>query len=119
MSKPQPKVNAELQKQYDTFKSTLQQLQDKIVQLESEHDEYSLVLETLDPLEKTEPERNCFRMIGGVLIETTVGKTAPVLKDTQQKLQQVIETLKQDFVKTETAMAEWQKQHKVQVVRAN
>lgn len=110
-----PKVNAELQKQYDTFKNTLQQLQDKIIQLESEHDEYQLVLETL---QQTAPDRACFRMIGGVLVESQVDKTVPVLQDTRGKLEQVISTLKQDFVKTEKAMGDWQKQNKVQIMRA-
>lgn len=38
---------------------------------------HSLVLSTI---EKLEPERKCFRLVGGVLVERTVGEVAPAVQ---------------------------------------
>lgn len=45
---------------------------------------YSLVLSTLTPLLETEPDRKCFRLIGGVLVERTVSEVEPMLKTNLQ-----------------------------------
>lgn len=43
-------------------------------QLTVEHDEHKLVIESLS---KLETERKAFRLIGGVLVERTVGEVLP------------------------------------------
>ncbi|CAN6645763.1 prefoldin subunit 2 [Trichomonascus vanleenenianus] len=109
-----PKVNQELQKQYDAFKSTLAQLQQKIVEMESEADEYKQVLETLKGTDKS---RKCHRMIGGVLVEKTVGEVTPVLETNLSGIKTVLESMTKDYQKTDKEMAEWQKKNKVQIMR--
>lgn len=39
-----------------------------------------LVLKTLDDALESEPDRKCFRLIGGVLVERTVKEVAPQVK---------------------------------------
>jgi prefoldin subunit 2 len=107
-------LTAELQGQYDRFKSTLSQLSQKIGELESEADEHKLVLETLTPLDKG---RKCFRMVGGVLVEKTVGEVIPLLETTKSGLEKALETLASDYKKTEKDLHEWQKANKVQIVQ--
>ncbi|KAK9473150.1 Prefoldin beta-like protein [Dipodascopsis tothii] len=108
------KQQSELQAQYNTFKSTLQQLAQKIGELEGDCDEHRLVLETLKPLD---PERKCFRMIGGVLVERTVKDVVPALETNAKGVQTVLDQFMADYKKTEDAMKKWQKENKVQIVQ--
>ncbi|OWB49318.1 hypothetical protein B5S27_g858 [[Candida] boidinii] len=69
--------NQKLQLQYDQFQQTIEQLSNKISQLQGDVDEHSIVIETLNNVPK---DRKCFRMIGGALVEKTSGEVAPVLE---------------------------------------
>ncbi|KAK9454100.1 Prefoldin subunit-domain-containing protein [Dipodascopsis uninucleata] len=110
------KKQSELQSQYNEYKSTLQQLAQKIGELESEGDEHKLVLETLRPLEN---DRKCFRMIGGVLVERTVGEVIPALENNAQGVETVLQQLVKEYKKTEDDMKAWQTKNKVQVVQGS
>lgn len=50
----------------------------KITELQQEAKEHQLVL---DAFKSVEPERKCFRLIGGVLIEKTVKDVKPSLEE--------------------------------------
>jgi prefoldin subunit 2 len=103
-------VLIDLQAQYNSYKSTLQQLAQKIGELESEGDEHKLVLETLQPLPGS---RKCFRMIGGVLVERTVAEVIPALETNAKGVENVLQQLVKEYKKTEEDMKKWQ----VSVVR--
>ena len=49
-------------------------LAQKISQLTNDKEEHRLVVETLS---KLEPERKAYRLVGGVLVERTVGEALP------------------------------------------
>ncbi|KAK9367722.1 Prefoldin beta-like protein [Lipomyces kononenkoae] len=108
------KKQADLQAQYNSYKSTLQQLAQKIGELESEGDEHKLVLETLRPLPGS---RKCFRMIGGVLVERTVAEVIPALETNAKGVESVLQQLVKEYKKTEEDMNKWQTKNKVQVVQ--
>ncbi|KAK9320626.1 Prefoldin beta-like protein [Lipomyces orientalis] len=108
------KKQADLQAQYNDYKSTLQQLAQKIGELESEVDEHKLVLETLRPLPDS---RKCFRMIGGVLVERTVVEVIPALETNAKGVESVLQQLVKEYKKTEEDMKKWQTKNKVQVVQ--
>ncbi|OWB55289.1 hypothetical protein B5S28_g1160 [[Candida] boidinii] len=74
---PNQNQNQKLQLQYDEFQQTIEQLSNKISQLQGDVDEHSIVIETLNNVPK---DRKCFRMIGGALVEKTSGEVAPVLE---------------------------------------
>ncbi|CAO3589170.1 unnamed protein product [Absidia cylindrospora] len=76
MSSKKPS-EAELQQQYNQYKNELQAMAQKIGELESEVEEHKLVIDSISPLE---PERKCFRMVGGVLVERTVKEVLPALE---------------------------------------
>lgn len=54
---------------------------DKINELEMDADEHRLVLAAMEPLDAN---RKCYRRIGGVLVESTVKDTQPVLLNNLQ-----------------------------------
>ena len=61
------------------LKMKCQQLSQKLAELGVEADQHRAVLDTLKTMA---PERKCFRLVGGVLIERVVGETVPELETT-------------------------------------
>ncbi|KAL1931860.1 hypothetical protein VTP01DRAFT_8916 [Rhizomucor pusillus] len=112
MSSKKP-TEAELTQQYNKYKNELQQLAQKIGELESEIEEHKLVIDSISPLE---PDRKCFRMVGGVLVERTVKEVLPALETNYNGIQQVINSLLQSYKRKEQEFQEFQKKHKIQVV---
>ncbi|KAF7355607.1 Prefoldin beta-like protein [Mycena sanguinolenta] len=64
--KTQPLTDQEISQNYSRMQNELQGLAGKIGELEQEADEHSLVLTTLNEALAEEPDRKCFRLIGGV-----------------------------------------------------
>ncbi|MCJ1331463.1 hypothetical protein MMC10_008154 [Thelotrema lepadinum] len=98
------KKQQELQQQYSTYKNNLQQLAQKIGDVEQEAEEHKLVLDTLDPLPE---DRKCFRMINGVLVERTVKDVIPALKTNSDGLKKVLEELVKQYKKQQDDMEKW------------
>lgn len=104
----------ELQQQYNAYKSNLQQLASTIGDLETESDEHKLVLDSLSTLPET---RKCFRMVGGILTERTVGEVKPLLKTNEEGLKKVMEQLVINYKETEEKFVKFQKDNKIKVIR--
>ncbi|KAL4780877.1 Prefoldin beta-like protein [Aspergillus varians] len=115
-SQPQvnPKKQQELQAQYTNYKNTLQQLAQKIGDIEQEAEEHKLVVDTLEPLPQ---DRTCFRMVNGVLVERTVSDVLPSLKTNADGLKQVLEELVKQYKAKQTEMDSWKKKNNIQVVQ--
>jgi len=62
----------------------------KISELELDTNEHSLVI---NAIEKLEPTRKCFRLVGGVLVERTVEEVLPAVKRNRDGLLEVLEKL--------------------------
>ena len=69
-----------------TRRAPAAQIWSKITELDLERQEHALVLETLTPLEG---ERRCFRLVGGVLVERTVGEVVPAVTRNREALEEV------------------------------
>lgn len=65
---------------------------------------HRLVLETLEPLP---PDRKCFRMINGVLVERTVKDVIPALKTNSDGLRKVLEDLVKQYNSKQVEMEKW------------
>ncbi|KAE9381787.1 Prefoldin beta-like protein [Stipitochalara longipes BDJ] len=104
----------ELQLQYTNYKNGLQQIAQKIGDVEQEAEEHKLVLETLEPLPA---DRKCFRMINGVLVERTVKDVVPALRTNSEGLRKVLEDLVKQYNSKQTEMEKWKKKNNIQVVQ--
>jgi len=104
----------ELQNTYSNYKSTLQQLAQKIGDVEQDAEEHKLVLESLAPVPA---DRKCFRMINGVLVERTVGEIRPALETNAEGLNQVLDGLLKEYKKKQDEMDAWKVKNNVQVVQ--
>jgi len=96
-SKPPQLTAQEVQQNYSTFQSDLQALASKIGELEQETEEHGLVLATLHETLAQEPDRKCFRLIGGVLVERTVKHVVPALQTNQDGIRKVISGLTDQY----------------------
>ncbi|KAG6243684.1 hypothetical protein E4U24_005337 [Claviceps purpurea] len=104
----------DLQNTYFNYKNTLQQIAQKIGDIEQEAEEHKLVLETLEPLSE---ERKCFRLINGVLVERTVKDVVPTLRTNQDGLKKVLDDLVKQYKLKQEELDNWKKKNNVQVVQ--
>ncbi|KAK4942729.1 hypothetical protein LTR66_014671 [Elasticomyces elasticus] len=73
-----------------------------------------LVLETLKPLPE---DRKCFRMINGILVETTVKEVLPALQTNSDGLAKVFDDLVRQYKAKQDELERWKKRNKIQVVQ--
>lgn len=93
----------------------LQNIANKLSELERDADEHALVIETLVDANEGDPDRKCFRLVGGVLVERTVKDVLPELQNTHSQLREVIEGLMKEYKKKDADFQEWQRVNKIVV----
>jgi len=96
-TKVQALSDQEIQQNFQRMQSDLRNLAQKIGELESEADEHGLVLTTLEEALAEQPDRKCFRLIGGVLVERTVKDVVPALQTNREGIRKVISNLAEQY----------------------
>ncbi|PWN89089.1 Prefoldin [Acaromyces ingoldii] len=79
------------------LKGEMQSIATKIGELESDAEEHRAVIDTLREVQKAEPDRVCFRMIGGVLVQRSVKDVLPALEQNVDGLRSVMEGLAKQY----------------------
>jgi prefoldin subunit 2 len=118
---------------FQRYRTELQNLAQKIGELESEMEEHacvslphaltkltlhnyrSLVLSTLQPLVETHPSRPCYRLIGGILVERTVKDVVPTLETNYSGIKDVLESLVRSYKGKEEDFAGFQREYGISV----
>ncbi|KAL8640093.1 MAG: hypothetical protein Q9228_002951 [Teloschistes exilis] len=95
------KKQQELQQQYTTYKNNLQQLAEKIGNVEQETEEHKYVIAPLPD------DRKCFRMVNGVLVERTVKDVMPALQTNSDGLRKVLDELVKQYKRQQDEMEKW------------
>ncbi|EAU84343.1 hypothetical protein CC1G_01339 [Coprinopsis cinerea okayama7 len=116
--KAAPLTDQEIQQTYIRLQNELQTLAGKIGELESEADEHTLVLTSLEEVLAKEPDRTCFRLIGGVLVERTVKDVVPQLKTNRDGIKRVIANLAEQYKNGEKEFDDFKKEHGIRPVAA-
>eukprot|EP01015_Nassula_variabilis_P024552 TRINITY_DN4712_c0_g1_i5.p3 TRINITY_DN4712_c0_g1~~TRINITY_DN4712_c0_g1_i5.p3 ORF type:complete len:117 (+),score=40.19 TRINITY_DN4712_c0_g1_i5:65-415(+) len=81
----------------DSFRITLE--------LEEEKREHILVMEALKELEDT---RKCWRMVGGVLVERTVGEVKPSIQQNIEMIEKTLQTYNENMKKKEKEIIDFE-----------
>ncbi|XP_068635790.1 prefoldin subunit 2-like [Aristolochia californica] len=97
---------------YAAMRSEINQLYSKIMELEMEVSEHSLVMESIQPLD---PTRRCYRMIGGVLVERTIKEVLPAVQRNKEGLEEVISRLHEALEKKKKELAEFESKYKIRI----
>ena len=103
----QQKIVASFQSLRDEQTQLVQKTQD----LEMDLKEHDLVLSTLSTI--NDKQRRCYRMIGGVLIEHTVGEVVPALQTNREQINHVIESFKQKSEEKAKELAAYKQKHDI------
>ncbi|KAH8926733.1 Prefoldin beta-like protein [Atractiella rhizophila] len=114
--KPPRPSDQELTQLYNQQKQELQALVSKVGELEKDKDEHTLVIETLDEVQTLDPDRKCFRLIGGVLVESNVKDVLPALKGNVDGISRLVTTLTGQYEEKEKQFEQWKKEYNIQVV---
>ena len=93
------------------LRSEFKELQTKEIQLEIELKQHESVLETI---EKLNDDRRCFRLVGEVLVESTVGQTKPALKEQIENLKDLVKRLQNSVQLKDKEIQQFQIDNKVQ-----
>lgn len=80
------KHHNEILDRFVSMRDGVEALWNKINELRNEVSEHQQVIKALEPMD---PQRRCFRLVGDVLVEKTVGEVVPLVKQNEQGLQAV------------------------------
>ncbi|KAF8663431.1 hypothetical protein AX16_001001 [Volvariella volvacea WC 439] len=120
-SKSKSKVPAlsdqEIQQTFVRLQNELQAIATKIGELEQEAEEHNLVLSTLKEVLTEEPDRKCFRLIGGVLVERTVKDVVPALQTNHDGIRTVITNLTEQYKKKDEDLDTFKKDYQIRPVQ--
>lgn len=97
---------------YKQLRNELGELSQKINEIEADANEHALVLKTLEPVDA---DRKCFRLVGGVLVEQTVGLVKPHVESKANNLRQLIDKLTAAYEAKNTETLAFQKEYKIRV----
>ncbi|KZV69877.1 Prefoldin beta-like protein [Peniophora sp. CONT] len=108
----------EVQQNYTRLQSDMQTIAGKIGELEQEAEEHVLVLGTLTEALGKDPDRKCFRLIGGVLAERTVKDVVPQLQSNCDNIRKVVANLAEQYKAKETEFDNFKREYNIRAVRA-
>ncbi|KAI4323699.1 hypothetical protein L6164_023284 [Bauhinia variegata] len=97
---------------YAAKRSELNQIYSKITELEMEASEHSLVINAIQPLDLS---RQCYWMIGGVLVERTIKEVLPAVQRNKEGLEEVIARLNEALEKKKKEIAELESKYKIRI----
>ncbi|KAL5507829.1 GIM4 [Sanghuangporus vaninii] len=106
----------ELQQTLSRLQNELQALAAKIGELESEAEEHELVLSTLNEALQSDPQRKCFRMVGGVLVERTVKDVVPALQTNKEGIKKVVANLLAQYKAKDDELESLKREHNVRPI---
>lgn len=106
-------MSAALQEAYNQHKAGIEEVQNKIVELEEQSEQHRKVLALLANMDK---ERKSMQMVGNVLVEKKVKDVIPSLEQTLDGLQRAVNALSEDQKQREAKMEKWKELNKIKVV---
>ncbi|KAF9021498.1 Prefoldin beta-like protein [Hymenopellis radicata] len=113
-SKAPPQLsNQDIQQNFNSYTQDLKAIASKIGELEQEADEHALVLTTLNEALAKNPDRQCFRLIGGVLVERTVKDVVPALTTNRDGIRQVVANLTEQYKSKEKEFDAFKEHYKI------
>ncbi|KAH7824589.1 putative prefoldin subunit 2 [Monocercomonoides exilis] len=91
---------------FQTVRSEVVDLTQRLAEIDNDKVEHRLVIETLTPMEAS---RKCWRMIGDVLVERTVGEFLPSIKSNYEGICNISEQLQKELEKKQKILMDVQK----------
>jgi len=67
----------------------------------------------LDILGSLDSSRKCYRLVGGVLVERTVGEVVPAVQRNRDGIQDILKKMNDDLNQQEKDLSDFAQQHKI------
>ena len=106
---PQQQVQQIIQT-YKAMRANITELASKLTELDSDKTEHQLVLRAITPLPR---DRKCYRSIGGVLVERTVGDVQPAVEKNVKGIEDLIGKLSGDLKEREREADEFRARYNI------
>ena len=90
--------------------SVCEEARSKINELSNQAKEHELVVDAIKDLD---PERKCFRLVGGVLVERKVKEVLPAVKGNKEKLDGVVERINEQLNAKEMELLELKRKYQI------
>lgn len=95
---------------YNHMRQEQSAIMSRIAEVENESHEHELVAEALRPLNS---DRCCHRLVGGALVERTVGEVLPEIEENLKGLREVLSKLTKGLAEKDKEMEEFMALHKL------
>lgn len=105
-------ADVQIYQQYENMQQEQRAVMHKIAEVEADRHEHSLVADNLQPMAS---ERKCFRLVGGILVERTVGEVRPLLQASVENLDKVLAVLNEQLTLKEKQMHDFAQKHGLKV----
>lgn len=109
---PEPRSEQEVLARFNERRQHVAALAQRLGDLEAEAAEHALVEKALAPMD---PGRRCFRMVGDVLVERTVGEVLPAVRRNREGLEGVVRSLARQLDERQRELAQFQNKWKIRV----
>jgi|Transcript_81389 prefoldin subunit 2 len=102
----------EVIERYNELRQEYSTVAQKISEIEMDRSEHKLVL---DALQSLEPERKCYRLVGGVLVERTAAEVRPAVGSNVEGMEELLKQLNKALQEKEKAVADHVAKYKLKV----
>ena len=106
------KTQEEIVNQFQKLRSEQRNIGMKISEIEMDQNEHKLVIETLKDLD---PQRRCFRMVGGVLVERDVGSVLPTLGVNYEKMGELLVKLNAQLITKGKEITAYKEKYQIKI----
>mmetsp|Transcript_28234 Transcript_28234/g.63036 ORF Transcript_28234/g.63036 Transcript_28234/m.63036 type:complete len:145 (-) Transcript_28234:110-544(-) len=96
---------------FKTMKNDIRTMTMKVEELEAEFNEHQLVMDSISTME---PARKAWRLVGGVLIQQTVGEVLPAISTHQEMIKKLLETVTAQMKAKEKESTDWKLKYNIQ-----
>ncbi|GAB0090449.1 Probable prefoldin subunit 2 [Sergentomyia squamirostris] len=98
--------------QFQSLRNEQRGLANRIAEYEMDLKEHRTVIDTLKTVDD---ERKCFRLIGGVLCESTVKGVLPQLTDSKEQLEKLIGMVTEQLTKKGQEINKFKEEHNIKI----
>ena len=104
-----------LSQKLSIMNNELNQLQDREVQFQVDLQQHQRVLETI---KSYDPNRKCYRLVGEILVQSTIAETKPLLENQEANLKELVKTYHQKVEAKEQEIIQFQKDNHIRIESA-
>lgn len=98
--------------QYRDLRRQCGVMEQRIVQIEQDRSEHQMVVRTLAAMA---PDRKCHRVVGGAMVERTVGEVLPVLQESLEQFEELLSRFRSSFEDKERELLAFKLKYNIRV----